>query len=64
MSKILAPNTAAPDFKLRVTADQPLSLSELKGKPIVLAFYPADWSPVCSDQMSLLNAVLPEFRKY
>lgn len=65
MSKnILAPNTPAPGFKLHVTADQTLSLSELKGKTVILAFYPADWSPVCGDQMSLLNAVLPEFRKY
>ena len=64
MSKILAPKTPAPDFTLHVTADQTLSLSELKGKPVILAFYPADWSPVCGDQMALLNEVLPEFRKY
>src|ERR1700688_140025 len=64
MSKILAPKTLAPDFTLRVTADQNLSLSEFKGKPVILAFYPADWSPVCGDQMSLLNEVLPEFRKH
>jgi len=64
VSKILAPNTAAPEFKLYVTADQSLSLSELKGKPVIIAFYPADWSPVCGDQMALLNAVLPEFRKF
>ncbi len=64
MSKILAPNTPAPDFTLHVTADQTLSLSELKGKPVILAFYPADWSPVCGDEMSLLNEILPEFRKY
>jgi peroxiredoxin len=64
MSKILPPNTPSPDFKLRVTADQTLSLQELRGNPVIIAFYPADWSPVCGDQMSLLNAVLPEFRKY
>ncbi len=64
MSKILASQTPAPDFTLHVTADQTFSLSELKGKPVILAFYPADWSPVCGDQMALLNAVLPEFRKY
>ncbi len=64
MSKILAPQTVAPDFTLNVTPDQRLSLSELKGNPTILAFYPADWSPVCGDQMALLNAVLPEFRKY
>lgn len=64
MSNILKPNTPAPDFTLGVTADQTLSLSELRGKPVILAFYPADWSPVCGDEMSLFNAVLPEFRKH
>lgn len=64
MSKILTLNTCAPDFTLHVTADQSLSLNELKGKPVILAFYPADWSSVCGDQLALLNAVLPEFRKF
>jgi peroxiredoxin len=39
-------------------------LSELRGRPVILAFYPADWSPVCGDQMALYNEVLPEFREY
>lgn len=64
MSKILAPGTAAPDFTLPVTPDQRLSLRALRGQPVVLAFYPADWSPVCGDQMSLYNEILPEFQKY
>jgi len=64
MSSLLAIKTLAPDFNLPVTADQTLSLSELRGKPVILAFYPADWSPVCGDQMALLNEVRPEFRKY
>lgn len=64
MSKILASGSIAPDFTLYVTPDQKISLGELKGKPIILAFYPADWSPVCSDQMSFYNEVLPEFRKH
>ena len=64
MPKILTPNTPAPDFSLRVTADQTLSLSELKGKPVIIAFYPADWSPVCGDEMALLNEIFPEFRKH
>lgn len=63
MSKILGPDTQAPDFKLHVTPDQCLALSELKGKPVIIAFYPADWSPVCGDEMALFNEVLPEFRK-
>ena len=64
MSHILAPGTIAPGFTLRVTPDQKLSLSELKGKAVILAFYPADWSPVCGDQLTLYNEVLPEFRKH
>jgi peroxiredoxin len=64
MATILPPATPAPDFSLQVTPDQKLSLSELRGKPVVLAFYPADWSPVCGDQMALYNEILPEFEKY
>lgn len=64
MATILNAGTAAPDFKLHVTPDQTLSLKELRGRPVILAFYPADWSPVCSDQMALYNEILPEFRKY
>jgi peroxiredoxin len=60
----LAPGSKAPDFKLHATPDQAVSLGEFKGKPVVLAFYPADWSPVCGDQMALYNEVLPEFRKF
>src|ERR1700756_2698027 len=64
MASVLAPGTAAPGFKLRVTPDQYLSLGDLAGKPVILAFYPADWSPVCGDQMALYNEVLPEFQTY
>ncbi|MGO8817198.1 MAG: redoxin domain-containing protein [Terriglobia bacterium] len=64
MSAILGPGTPAPDFTLRVTPDQNLSLSELRGKPVILAFYPADWSPVCGDQMALYNEIHSEFQKY
>jgi peroxiredoxin len=64
MLNILAAGVAAPEFSLHVTPDQKLSLSELHGRPVILAFYPADWSPVCGDQMALYNEILPEFRKY
>ena len=53
----------APDFTLRATPDQSVSLSDFRGQPVVLAFYPADWSPVCGDQMALYNEVLPEFQR-
>jgi peroxiredoxin len=64
MAKILAPGPSAPGFTLRVTPDQYLSLGDLQGKPVILAFYPADWSPVCGDQMALYNEVLPEFHHH
>ena len=63
-SKLLCAGTKAPDFTLHATPDQVLTLSDLKGQPVILAFYPADWSPVCGDQISLYNEALPEFEKY
>jgi peroxiredoxin len=60
----LAPGTPAPDFHLPSTPDQIVSLREFLGGPVILAFYPADWSPVCGDQMALYNEVLPEFRRF
>jgi len=62
-SSILQPGTVAPDFTLHSTPDQTVSLSEFKGRRVILAFYPADWSPVCGDQMALYNQILPEFHK-
>lgn len=64
MGRILDRGNTAPDFTLRVTPDQTLTLSELRGHPVVLSFYPADWSPVCGDQMSLYNEILDEFQKH
>jgi peroxiredoxin len=60
----LPPGTKAPDFELRSTPDKMTSLAEFRGQPVILAFYPADWSPVCSDQMALYQEVLPEFQKF
>jgi peroxiredoxin len=64
MPAILNAGAKAPDFSLSVAPDQKITLSELRGKPVILAFYPADWSPVCGDQMALYNEVLPEFQKF
>ena len=61
---ILQPGGAAPDFTLRSTPDQSVSLEELRGKPLILAFYPADWSPVCGDELALFNELLPDFRAH
>jgi peroxiredoxin len=61
---ILMPGAMAPDFALNSTPDQKLSLRELRGQPVVLAFYPADWSPVCGDELALFNEILPELHKF
>ncbi len=53
----------APAFQLPATPDQRVSLDELRGHPVILAFYPADWSPVCGDQLALYNQLLPEFHR-
>lgn len=63
-SSALQVGQRAPEFELHATPDQTVSLSEFRGRPVILAFYPADWSPVCGDQMALYNAVLPEFHKF
>ena len=61
---LLPPGTKAPDFTLRSTPDKSVTLSEFRGRPVILAFYPADWSPTCGDQLALYNEVLPEFERH
>jgi peroxiredoxin len=63
-SSVLEPGTRAPDFTLNSSPDETLTLSNLRGKPVIIAFYPADWSPVCGDQMALYNEILPEFSEF
>jgi peroxiredoxin len=63
-ASILRAGAPAPDFTLPVTPDQKVALSDFRGRPVILAFYPADWSPVCGDQMALYNEILPEFRRH
>jgi peroxiredoxin len=60
----LGSGTPAPEFKLHSTPDQLVSLSDFRGSPLILAFYPADWSPVCGDQMALYNEILSEFHRF
>jgi len=61
--QILEPGDRAPGFSLKSTPDQLVSLGDFRGRRLILAFYPADFSPVCGDQMALYQAVLPEFHK-
>ncbi|MES2459837.1 MAG: redoxin domain-containing protein [Armatimonadota bacterium] len=63
-SSALPAGVSAPDFTLHTTPDQSVSLSDFRGQPVVLVFYPADFSPVCGDQLALYNQVLPTLRKY
>lgn len=61
---MLTKGTKAPEFSLLSTPNQAVSLSEFKGKKVILAFYPADWSPVCGDQLVLYNETLNYFSKH
>lgn len=61
---ILQPGEIAPDFNLPATPDQKVSLHDFRGRPVVLVFYPADWSPVCGDQLALYNEIFPEFKSH
>ncbi len=63
-SLLLPAGVRAPAFTLPRSSAQSLSLSDLLGRPVVLCFYPADWSPVCGDQLALYNELLPEFRRH
>ena len=61
---ILGPGASAPDFALHATPDQNVSLSDFRGQTVILVFYPADWSPVCGDELALFNELLSEFRHH
>ncbi len=47
-----------------MSPERRLNLADLHGTPVIIAFYPADFSPVCSDQMALYQAVMPEFARF
>ena len=60
----LAPASIAPDFTLPSTIDNPIRLTDLRGKPVILVFYPGDFTLVCGDQLTLYNEVLPLFEGF
>jgi peroxiredoxin len=62
-AEILGPGARAPSFDLPVTPDRQWELCEFRGRNLVMAFYPADWSPVCGDQLALYNEALPELER-
>lgn len=56
--------STAPDFTLPSGPDSTLSRDDLRGRPAVLVFYPADWSPVCGDQLSLYQTASPQLSRH
>lgn len=63
-ASILAPASIAPDFTLPGTINGPIRLSDLRGKPVILVFYPEDFTPVCGDQLTLYNELLWLFAEF
>ena len=61
---MLAIGTLAPDFTLYSTPGQQLKLSDLRNRKVILAFYPADWSPVCGSQMNMYNEMEEYFSRH
>lgn len=59
---ILAAGRNAPEFTLQNGAGENVSLSQYRGRNVVLVFYPFDWSPVCGDQLALYNELLEDFQ--
>jgi peroxiredoxin len=59
----LPADTEAPDFALRDASGATVRLHDLRGRPVVLAFYPLDWSPGCSQQLELYQMEIDEFRR-
>lgn len=62
-ASVLAPGGLAPDFRLPATTGAEVPLSDYRGQPVILVFYPAAWSPVCGDQLTLYNELLPMFEE-
>jgi peroxiredoxin len=63
-TRILKAGKIAPHFTLESSDRKRVSLKSYFGRPIILVFYPADWSTVCKGQLSLYNELLPEFKKF
>lgn len=64
LARPLPPGTTAPNFSLPSTSDGTIGLADLEGRPAVLVFYPADASPVCSNQLALYNQALHLFQEH
>jgi peroxiredoxin len=58
---VIAAGERAPDFTLLDQDGKAVSLADFRGATVVLAFYPADFSPTCTDQLTVYQDVLGEF---
>lgn len=63
-SGIVAAGALAPPFELASAPGETVRLSDFRGRPVVLVFYPADWSPVCSDQVTQYAGMSSQFGEY
>jgi peroxiredoxin len=60
---VIEPGAEAPDFSLPDQDGNPIGLSDFAGRKLILAFYPLDFSPVCTDQLSLYQEVLGQIEE-
>jgi peroxiredoxin len=60
---MIKPGSPAPDFKLRDQDGLEVSNEDLKGQTVVLVFYPLDFSPVCTDQLSIYQELVADFEQ-
>jgi peroxiredoxin len=57
---MIEPGSPAPDFRLPDQDGNKVSLGDFRGRTVILVFYPADFSPICTDQLSIYQEVLPQ----
>ena len=60
---MIEPGTPAPDFTLPNHKGEQVSLTDFRGRKVMLVFYPSDFSPVCSDQLSIYQEVLGQIEE-
>jgi peroxiredoxin len=60
---MIEPGSPAPDFTLPDQDGNKVSLGDFRGRTLVLVFYPSDFSPVCTDQLSVYQEVLPQLEQ-
>ena len=60
---MIEPGSVAPDFTLPDQDGNKVSLADFRGRTVVLVFYPADFSPTCTDQLNVYQEVLPQIEE-